>query len=879
MSNELKHYGVKGMKWGVRRSKQARPPSKRKIKKQSVKRSKQGGSGDNPQHSKDILAEVDELRGKGLSEKEIVKELGLESTTQLRNEITWANQARKQLLSDQIAKAYEEGKSKTQIANELNISEGSVRNYLSNKEKAKESQLDNAVKLLEYGVEQNEYLDIGVGVERQMGISRSKLKAAVSKLKEEGYVEHEIYVKRLTDPTKYTTVKVLTKEPDLEVVKQNSEKIRPVEGWVDTSGKTQLGLGPIKNLSWDQVAIKYGDEGGALKDGVIEIRRGVDHLDLGDSGYAQVRIAVAGTHYLKGMAMYSDNLPPGKNVIFNTNKKSGLPKEEVLKPLKDSDANPFGATIARQKGALNIVNEEGDWAAWSKTLSSQVLSKQPNKLVKERLDATYSALKKDFDELNSLTNPTVKKHLMEAYGEGLTVKTQHLKAQALPKTKNHVILPFPDMNATEVYAPNYNDGERVVLIRHPHGGIFEIPELTVNSKVASAKKALGNATDAIGIHPSVAQKLSGADFDGDTVLVIPNNHKKIKTARSLKELKNFDPMEYKVDHETISAKHKQIEMGIVSNLITDMTIKNASPGEIARAVKHSMVVIDAEKHNLDYKQSAIDNSISALQKKYQTHISPLDGKQHQGASTLISISKRKPMVGGEPTEVVDPKTGKTKTKLVGGKKVPILELVGNDARKLSSGTAVENSYATYINKVVKLKSNVDSIVAKIPPIKTNPEAKKKYATEVKSLDEKLNKALLNAPKERQAQLLATRVYYENVSKDMSPDQKKKLKAQAIASARVKTQANKRDVEVHITDREWEAIQSGAVSNTKLKQILNNTDLDHVKKLATPRTTVKLSTAKETRAKALLKNGYTYAQVAGAVGVSVDQLRASMAVEE
>ena len=334
-----------------------------------------------------------------------------------------------------------------------------------------------------------------------------------------------------------------------------------------------------------------------------------------------------------------------------------------------------------------------------------------------------------------------------------------------------------------------------------------------------------------------------------------------------------------MDHETISAKHKQIEMGIVSNLITDMTIKNASPGEIARAVKHSMVVIDAEKHNLDYKQSAIDNSISALQKKYQTHISPLDGKQHQGASTLISISKRKPMVGGEPTEVVDPKTGKTKTILVGGKKVPILELVGNDARKLSSGTAVENSYATYINKVVKLKSNVDSIVAKIPPIKTNPEAKKKYATEVKSLDEKLNKALLNAPKERQAQLLATRVYYENVSKDMSPDQKKKLKAQAIASARVKTQANKRDVEVHITDREWEAIQSGAVSNTKLKQILNNTDLDHVKKLATPRTTVKLSTAKETRAKALLKNGYTYAQVAGAVGVSVDQLRASMAVEE
>lgn len=44
-------------------------------------------------------------------------------------------------------------------------------------------------------------------------------------------------------------------------------------------------------------------------------------------------------------------------------------------------------------------------------------------------------------------------------------------------------------------------------------------------------------------------------------------------------------------------------MGVISNLITDMTLRGADEKELARAVKHSMVVIDAEKHGLDYKRS------------------------------------------------------------------------------------------------------------------------------------------------------------------------------------------------------------------------------------------------------------------------------------
>lgn len=815
------------------------------------------GSGEDPQRSKDVLSRVDELRGKGLTEKQIAEELGM-NTTQLRTEIAWANEVRKQVLMDSITSRKERGMSNTDIAKELGIAESSVRNYMSNKDKVKTDQLENITKTLEEAVNQHEYLDVGVGTELQMGISRTKLKAAVAKLKEEGYVEHEIYVKRLNDPSKYTTIKVLTKETDLEVVKQNSDKIRPPEVYFEEGGRTSLGLRPIQMVDFDRIQIVGVEDGGEDRDGLMELRRGVDDLNLGNAKYAQVRIGVGGTHYLKGMAMYGDDLPDGVDIRFYTNKSKNLSKQEVLKKLKDNPDNPFGATIkvGGQKGALNIVNEEGDWNEWKSKLSAQFLSKQPLALVKDRLSATKSRLEAEFDEIDMLTNPIVKKHLMSKYAEGVDSKSKHLKVLGLPRTKGHVILPFPEMNPNEVYAPNYKNGEKVVLVRYPHGGTFELPELTVNNKGA-AKGAIGNALDAIGIHPSVARKLSGADFDGDTVYVIPNKGQ-VKTSRTLKELANFDPNMYRVDHPTITPDRKQKLMGQVSNLITDMTIKGATQSEIARAVKHSMVVIDSEKHQLDHKQSAIDNGISALKKRYQTHTNPLTGKESKGASTFIS--KRKDV----KEVVVNETTGKRKTV------VNNLYDKVSDVRELSSGTAVENLYVDYVKDLRNIATKSKKIVENIPSIKRDKDAAKVYSKEVKSLETKLNVALANAPRERQAQLLANNTYYKNLDYDMDKDQKKKLKSQALAEARVKTGAKKTLVD--ITDREWEAIQSNAISNNMLDQILNNADMDKVKKLATPKTTVKLTDAKVSRAKTLINNGYTYAEVAESIGVSVSALR-------
>lgn len=68
--------------------------------------------------------------------------------------------------------------------------------------------------------------------------------------------------------------------------------------------------------------------------------------------------------------------------------------------------------------------------------------------------------------------------------------------------------------------------------------------------------------------------------------------------------------------ETMSPVEAALEKQVISDLITSMTINKASHWEMVRAVRHSMVLIDAEKHQLNYKQSEIDNGIAQLEDKY-----------------------------------------------------------------------------------------------------------------------------------------------------------------------------------------------------------------------------------------------------------------------
>lgn len=852
-----------------------------------------GSGGPEVASNRNFLSYVAKLQKDGLSEATIADGMGI-TTTQLRAAKSIARNEERQANIGMAQRLKEKGLSNVAIGERMGIPESTVRTLLEPGAKDKADVLASTSNMLRDQVLEKKYVDIGTGVETHLGISQTKLATAVAVLQEEGYKIHYLKVKQL-GTGKETTLKVLS-APDVPYseVSRNREHIKQIQSFSEDGGRSYFGIQPPLSVSSKRVAVRYAEDGGTSADGVIHVRPGIEDISLGSSRYAQVRIAVDGTHYLKGMAMYAYDLPDGVDLRFNTNKSDTGNKLDAMKPLKDDPDSPFGAIVrqkidpktGRVKSAMNIVNEEGDWDRWSKSLSSQMLSKQSPSLANQQLAMTFERKKQEFDEIASLTNPAVQRKLLESFADDADSAAVHLKAAALPRQRSNVILPINTLGENEIYAPNFRNGERVALIRYPHGGIFEIPELTVNNNHPEAKRAIGQAKDAVGIHSKVAERLSGADFDGDTVLVIPNNKGTVKTSPALDGLKGFDPQRAYPEYDgmkRMTARTKQIEMGLVSNLITDMTIRGATNQELARAVRHSMVVIDAEKHNLNYRQSAIDNGIAQLKQKYQ-------GSAKAGASTLISKAtssvrvedrKGRPAAEGGP---IDRATGKRVFVPTGatfvdrnGKLVKKtfesqrLAETGN-AHTLSSGTPIEKVYADHSNRLKALANEARRRAVNTKTTTYSPSAKAAYASEVSSLRHKLNVAMRNKPLERQAQLLANATVSAKRASNpnLEPADLKKIQSQALAEARARTGAGKQ--RIVITPNEWAAIQAGAISNNTLNQILANTDLDSVKLLATPRTPVLMTSTKTARAKAMLSSGYTQSEIADALGVSLTTLK-------
>lgn len=871
------------------------------------------GSGENPnQRNRSFLETVDALSKKGMSDVDIAKGFDL-NTTQLRalkaiakNEQKAADITRAKQLSDR-------GLSNVAIGEKMGRNESSVRALLDPATKEKNDELITTANMLKDEIATKRYIDVGAGNENQLGISPTKLSTAVAMLEEEGYQRYRI--KELQPGTGHETTYKVLGAPDttFKELVNNKDMIKPIGNYSDDHGKTYEKPGPPVSVDSKRVQVKWAEEGGTDRDGVIELRRGVDDISLGNSRYAQVRIAVDGSHYLKGMAMYNDDLPPGIDMRFNTNKSkaaAGGDKLKAMKPIKEEEGGEFGSTVRqkfytdkdgnKKQSALNIVGskdgtgEEGGWYQWSKNFSSQFLSKQSPQLAQEQLDLTQKIKRDQYEEILALNNPAVKKKLLKTFADEADSTAVKLQAAGLPRTRSHVILPIPALKDNEVYAPQYKNGEKVALVRHPHGGKFEIPELTVNNRNPTAKKLLGQAIDAVGINPKVAARLSGADFDGDTVLVIPNNNGKVKSAAPLKGLKDFDPQSAYPKYEgmkLMTPKGKQKAMGDVSNLITDMSIKGASSDELARAVRHSMVVIDAEKHKLNYKQSAKDNRITELKAKYQ-------GGPRKGASTLVSqasseiaVPNRKPRAAkdGGPIDkatgkLVFTNTGENYTKVTVNKRTGVVKediiyntkkskkmLETDDAYTLSSGTKMEAVYADHANKLKALANDARKTLVTTPGVTYSPSANKTYAQQVASLTAKLNTAKKNAPVERQALLIANANIRakQQATPDMPSDELKKLKGRELDAARQRLGAKKQQVK--ITPIEWEAIQAGAITNNKLDDILNNTDIDQVKQLSMPRDRPAMSSGKVARAKSMLTSGYTQAEIAEALGVSTATL--------
>ena len=885
------------------------------------------GSGDEPyQHQEGFNEAVRKLIKSGKTEREIAELYGITdkkgnpSVVKLRAKVSIAKNEDMAAKQSYAVRLKEHGYSQSEIARRMGVNESNVRAYLKAAEQHKTDVLTNIANTLQENVDKDgRYIDISPGTEIDMGTTRTKLNTAVAMLEEKGYSKVVVQVPQMgLHPNQKTYITALC-PPGTEYkdVVKNLTNIKTMDDRFVDKGESTEKLHYPEEVSSKRIMIRYAEEGGAGKDGVIELRRGVKDLDLGEKQYGQVRINVDGTHYLKGMAMYAADegaMPKGVDIIFNTNKHIGTPGinpdpngKEVFKAMgaaKDDPINPFGANITKQKGALNLCKEEGDWDKQRDRLASQFLSKQNPQLAKKQLDLAAANKKDQYEEIMSLTNPTIKKKLLKDFADSCDAAAVELHAAALPRQSWKVILPIPDMKDTEIYAPAYKQGERVVLVRYPHGGIFEIPELTVNNRQATANKVMHNATDAVGINAKVAERLSGADFDGDTVLVIPTKNVKIRTDSALGGLKDFDPKEAYPGYpgmKKLAGQSKQTEMGKVSNLITDMTIAGANKDELARAVRHSMVVIDAEKHNLNYKQSYIDNGIQQLKDKYQNG---------GGAQTLISkaksdfyvparkqsykidtetgekiwqytgesykeVKKVKDPVTGKKTYLfeTDPDTG-VKTPVYTGKVIKRTTkstkmAEAKDAYELSSGSRIENIYAEYANTMKALGNQARKSYVDTPNLEYNPSAKKTYAKEVESLNAKLLIAQKNAPRERQALIIANANYDAKLKANpewaSSNDKKKKIRGQSMTDARQQVGAKKQ--RINIEPKEWQAIQAGAITNNKLIQILNNTDTDKLKQLAMPRETRTMRDSQVSRMKAMSASGYSLREIADQLGVS------------
>ena len=865
------------------------------------------GSGGEPyQHSGDFLSRVESLKKEGHSEKTIADTLGM-STGMLRTQVALAGEERRTIQVSKAKALRDSGMSLSKVAEEMGFkNDSSVRTLLNEKSEERMAAAKNAAAFIKERVDEKGIVDVGKGVELELNISATKLDQALYIMQMEGY---EIYgggVKQINGHGKQTNVRYACRPGTEHSEIFDLKNVSSLRDYIShDNGETFDTLKYPASMNSKRLAIRYREKGGIDKDGVIEVRRGAKDLDLGNAHYSQVRILVDGDKYLKGMAVYGDKMPDGVDVVFNTNKPVGTPMAKVLKPIHTEDPNnPFGSAIKKDgqsyyiddkgKKQLSLINkraDEGDWADWKDKLPSQFLAKQNKSLIKSQLTQATERRQQQYEDIMQMTNPTVKKKMLDDFAKSCDKDAVDLKGAALPGQKYHVILPIKSLKDTEVYAPNYEDGTKLALIRFPHGGPFELPILTVNNKNREGIKTISpNAKDAVGINKNVADRLSGADFDGDAVLTIPIKGKvNIVSKKPLEGLEGFDPqMEYPNKPGMKLMTNTETEMGKVSNLITDMTLKGATEDELARAVRHSMVVIDAEKHKLNYKQSYEDNKIASLKDKYQGRIND-NGNYSTGAATLLSRAKSPEVIikrQGSPKIQedgslawknvdniyrTDPKTGKKILRTQNSTKMMEVK----DARLLSSGHPKEELYADYANSMKALANQARATLIKTPEIRQNKEAREKYSKEVRDLEKKLFIAESNKPRERMAHTAANAklkaAIQDNPMLKDDSEMKRKIGQQELERARAMYGAHKDAV--RLNDREWLAIQEGAISPTMLKKLMNNVDKDTLMALAMPhKTKATLSSTQRTRISHMISLGYTNAEIAKRFDVPIAVVR-------
>ena len=286
MDNELKHYGM------PRRS--GRYP---------------WGSGkESYQRTGDFLSRIQEFKDKGMSEKEIATAFGL-TTTQMRVQESLAKSERRAIEVARAMRLREKGMSLNQIAKEMGYNnDSSIRSLLNERSVQKMDEAKNVAATLKKHIDEKGMIDVGVGIERELGVSKEKLNQALYMLELEGYPTYSGGVDQVTNAGRRTTIKVIgppgTEHKDI----YDYSKVHTIKDYNTLTGEANVKAFQYPaSVDLKRIHIRYDEDGGSDRDGTIEIRRGVPDLDLGGSHYSQVRILAGDKHYLKGMAVYKDD--------------------------------------------------------------------------------------------------------------------------------------------------------------------------------------------------------------------------------------------------------------------------------------------------------------------------------------------------------------------------------------------------------------------------------------------------------------------------------------------------------------------------------------------------------------------------------------------
>lgn len=311
------------------------------------------GSGkDDYQHSIDFLGRIDKLKQSGWKEtpENMMKTFGMTSS-EYRMEKRLCNDERKAYQIATAKSLQKDGLGATEIGRKMGVRESTIRGWLKQDQELETQQCKKTADFLKKRVDASKYgmVDVGVGVDKELNISRERLDTALYILESNGYHAYSGRIPQLTNPNQSTTQKVLAVPERKHGDIFDYSKVESLNDYISRdNGETyEKKFTYPSSLDSKRIKIRYAEDGGVDKDGIVELRRGVQDLSLGNSRYAQVRILVDGTHYIKGMAVYADDkdLPAGVDVIFNTNKSNKVSKMDVLKKIKNDPENPFGSNI------------------------------------------------------------------------------------------------------------------------------------------------------------------------------------------------------------------------------------------------------------------------------------------------------------------------------------------------------------------------------------------------------------------------------------------------------------------------------------------------------------------------------------------------------